>query len=470
MNYLTLIIIFLYFLAIYTITWVCKKKIKNTSDFFLANRELGPFVAALGAGASDMGSFLFMSLPALFYVGGLGNIYLIIGLSVGAFLNWILVASPLRQFTAQKKCLTISSYIEKIFEKDSDLIFTRLLRIITAVAIIFFFIIYSAASFSSAATILKRIIGLEPIYGILIIALCTASYTFIGGFLAINWIDLFQGILMFFVILLVPSLAYFGSDQPLFDVISSKFPDLYQINISYGDAISHLSWGLGYFGQPHILARFMAIDKKSDVPLSQMVCMTWMILALYGALFCGLFGKVVFPNIADPQTIFLDLSDHVLFRLSAGIVLTAIISAVMSTVTAQLLIATSSLTEDIYGDIFKRDKNLLDVSKIFLVIVTFIGSTISLVYRDNSIIYWVEYGWTGLGSSLGPVILMSCCSVKLKAKGAFWGMTLATVIVIIWHTFTLENYFYISSMCPAFITNVAINYYYTSSLEQRRFR
>lgn len=439
MNYSTLPILItflMYGVIIYFIAFWTSKNTTNVSEYLLAGRKLSGPVTALGAGASDMSGWLLMALPGGVYLAGLSVIWMPVALSIGAYLNWTFVSKRLRIYTEiAKNSLTLPEFLNNRFLTND-----KSLRLVIAFASIIFLTMYSVSGFISGARLIEMIFALSYQKALYISAFVIIIYTAIGGFLAINRVDFFQGILMFCALLIVPCVAFIdmGGIEKTLSQINMLNPSLLNVgaNVKFLGIVSLLAWGLGYFGQPHILARFMAIRSTTELPIAKRICMTWMMISLFGAIVTGLVGiKYYFLKpLTNHETVFMALSRDLFNPWLTGILLSAILSAVMSTVSALILMSGSLLSEDFYRSFIRKNKSnneYLWVSKISVVIIAFIA-----VYIANNpeltVLSSVAYAWSGLGASFGPVILFSLYWRNITKKGAISGIAVGASVVIAW--------------------------------------
>lgn len=454
---LELIITFtFYILAIFAVGLYSYFSTRNLNDYMLGSRTLSGAIAALGAGASDMSSWLLLALPGAIMLHGLNQIWLPIGLSLGAFFNWQFVAKRLRVYTeVAKDAITIPAYLEHRFHDK-----TKILRSVTAIVVLIFFTFYAAAGFSAGGLLFSATFHIGYILGLFVTATVIVVYTCIGGFLAIAWVDFFQGTLMFFALLIVPAvtLNHLGGLHEITHIINAHSP--FKLNAltdtNLFGILSLLAWGLGYFGQPHILVRFMATKTHRDIPKAQFICMAWMNIALYGAIFTGLFGIAFFAQhpLANTETVFLQLAKTLFNPWIAGLLLAAVLSATMSTSSAQLLASASAFAEDFYHRFFRpqaKAQELLIVSRLGVVLITCIAFVLAL-NPHSSILNLVGYAWAGLGAAFGPVILFSLFWRRMNLFGALSGMVVGTITVIIWpHLHKFGGIFTLYELLPAFI-------------------
>lgn len=454
-----------YILVILAIGLVSLYRIRNLSDYMVAGRSLSGPLAALGAGASDMSGWLLMGLPGIVFLSGLNQIWTAIGLSIGAYLNWQFEARRLRVFTeVSNNSLTIPSYLENRFKDKS-----RSLRIVTSLVILVFFMLYVSAGLVAGALLLQSTLGLSYSTGLLISTGVIVTYTCLGGFVAITWIDFFQGSLMFLALLIVPMVTFFHLDTHAFQTLvqhtQSTYLDVFQGMSALG-IISLLAWGLGYFGQPHIIVRFMAVRSTSVIPQARFIGMTWMIFSLYGALFTGILGAAYvysqgsLASLKNPETIFIYLSQAFFTPWVAALLVSAILSAIMSTSSAQLLSAASSLTEDLYRPFLRPHAHVRESMIIVRLCVIAVGAGAAWLARspDASILKLVSHAWAGLGASFGPVILLSLYWKGLTRNGAVAGMIAGAICVLVW-TYLEKQYhgiFDLYSILPAFSLNLLV--------------
>ena len=349
--------IIIYLIGMMIIGIYATKKTNDLSDYVLGGRQLTGGVAALSAGASDMSGWLLLGLPGAMYVGGMSEIWLPIGLSIGAYLNWQFVAKPLRVYTeVANDSLTIPDFFENRFKDHS-----KILRVVSALVILGFFTFYTSSSLVGGAILLENSFGMNYKLALWVGAIVILSYTLFGGFLAASWTDFIQGILMFLALIIVPIVAIYelGGWNETVRIIGSIDPshlDVYSGSTIIG-VISLLAWGLGYFGQPHILVRFMGIKSTNEVPKARLIGMVWMILSLFGAIFVGFAGIAYFADspLQNSETVFIMFSQVLFNPWVAGFLLAAILSAIMSTVDSQLIVASSALANDFYKSLFRKN-------------------------------------------------------------------------------------------------------------------
>ena len=421
---------------------------RNLSDYILGGRRLGSFVTAMSAGASDMSGWLLMGLPGAIYLSGLVGGWIAIGLTIGAYFNWLLVAGRLRVYTElNHNALTLPEYFHHRFGTSHNL-----LKIVSAAIILVFFTIYCASGVVAGAKLFQNLFQMDYSIALWYGALATIIYTFIGGFLAVSWTDTIQASLMIFALILTPVfvvLSLGGAEQiaPVLaqaeQAAQKDFTDLWT-GTSFLGLLSLAAWGLGYFGQPHILARFMAADSVRSLNKARRISMTWMVLCLAGAIAIGFFGMLYFQanggtpsaNLVngEPEQVFIELSRLLFNPWIAGVLLSAILAAVMSTLSAQLLISASAVTEDFYKGFFRPQASERELVWIGRAMVLVIAAIAIWLAQDehNKVLSLVEFAWAGFGSAFGPVVLFSLFWKRMNSAGAMSGMLVGAVTVFAW--------------------------------------
>ncbi|GAA2114488.1 sodium/proline symporter PutP [Kocuria atrinae] len=434
-----LIAIVIYFLGMIAIGLWANSKTKNLDDYMLGGRNLKPGVAALSAGASDMSGWLVMGLPGAVYLAGMVEAWIAIGLTIGAWLNWKFVAPRLRAYTeVSNNSITIPSFLDSRLKGN-----TRMLRVVSGIIILAFFTFYVSSGMVAGGVFFMSSFGSTYLTGMLLIAGVTVLYTFFGGFLGASYTDLFQGILMLISLLLVPiiGLIMVGGPAEMVERIQNVNPDALSL-VASGTAvgiISALAWGLGYFGQPHIIVRFMALRSPADAKTGRRIGVGWMILSVIGAISTALVGMAYFGNrpdqeATDPEAIFLDMSQILFHPALAGLVLAAVLAAIMSTVSSQLIVSSSALVEDLYGLAVKKspsNRTQVWMGRAGVLLVSVVAA--ALAWEQNAtILELVSFAWAGFGSAFGPVVLLSLFWRKLTNTGAIAGMIVGAVIVFTW--------------------------------------
>ncbi|KGX88227.1 sodium/proline symporter PutP [Pontibacillus litoralis] len=447
----------------------------NLSDYVLGGRRLGPGVAALSAGASDMSGWLLLGLPGAIYASGLSEAWIGIGLAIGAYLNWQFVARRLRSYTeVANDSITVPDFLENRFRDNS-----HMLRVVSALVILIFFTFYTSSGMVAGAKLFEASFGLNYETSLWVGAIVIISYTFLGGFLAVSWTDFIQGILMFLALIIVPIVAIMelGGWNEVVNTVGEINAD--HLNMVQGVGavaiISSLAWGLGYFGQPHILTRFMALRSAKDVPKARFIGITWMVLGLYGAIFTGFVGLAYVADegntaklsefgvqlvtsdagiqmLGDPEKIFIAFSQVLFNPIVAGILLAAILSAIMSTIDSQLLVSSSAVAEDFYKAILRKnatDRELVWVGRLSVAVIALIA--IILAYNpESSVLNLVSYAWAGFGAAFGPIIILSLFWKSLTRNGAMAGMVVGAITVIAWDQL-VKPFFPLYEIVPGFL-------------------
>lgn len=438
---------------------VAYMRTKNLSDYILGGRSLGSFVTGLSAGASDMSGWLLMGLPGAVYLSGLSEGWIAIGLIAGAYLNWLFVAGRLRVQTEHNgNALTLPDYFTHRFEDGS-----RVLRIFSALIILVFFTIYCASGVVAGARLFESTFGMSYETALWAGAAATIAYTFIGGFLAVSWTDTVQATLMIFALILTPVVVMIATGGADTTFAAIELQDATNFDMLKGatfvGVISLLAWGLGYFGQPHILARFMAADSVKSIPAARRISMTWMVLTLSGAVAVGFFGIAYFsanPDLAgpvseNPERVFIELAKLLFNPWIAGILLSAILAAVMSTLSCQLLVCSSALTEDFYKAFLRKDASQVELVWVGrgMVLLIAIVAIMLAANPENRVLGLVSYAWAGFGAAFGPVVILSLVWKQMTRNGALAGMLVGALTVILWKN--LLGHLGLYEIIPGFI-------------------
>ena len=440
-NQLTIAILFsLYIAGMIGIGWLGYVRTATLGDYLLGGRRMGAFVTALSAGASDMSGWLLMGLPGAVFAAGLSELWLGMGLLCGSYLCWLVVAAPLRRASEELGALTISDYFEFRFKDES-----RVLRLLTAVFILFFFMIYTTAGLVAGGKLFNSIFSVSYPVAVCVGTVAIIIYTMIGGYIAVCWTDAVQGMLMLGALVAVPVLAVFssgGAEAAWSDILANS-PNAFNLfskadggSLSAIALISSVGWGLGYFGMPHILTRFMAISSAERIPVARRIALGWTALSLMGAIGVGLAGIAFFgaSGLADGETVFIELIQRSFHPVLAGVCLAAILAAIMSTADSQLLVCTSVITEDIYRTFFKRDaeeKELVLVGRIAVLVISLVAMGMALS-GAKGVMDLVSYAWAGFGAAFGPVLILSLYWKRMSSFGAIAGMIVGGVTVILW--------------------------------------
>jgi sodium/proline symporter len=435
----TLFSLAIYFMAMIGIgLYAYKKSTSDAAGYMLGGRSLSPSVTALSAGASDMSGWMLMGLPGAMFVSGLSSIWIAIGLVIGAYFNYLIVAPRLRTYTeVANDSITLPDFFENRFNDKR-----HLLRVVSSIVIILFFTLYTSSGIVAGGKLFESSFGLDYESGLYVTAGVVVLYTMFGGFLAVSLTDFVQGCIMVVALVLVPFVVIndIGGLSVMHETINSLDAEKFNLfsGVSALAIISAMAWGLGYFGQPHIIVRFMAIRSVKDLPVARRIGMTWMIVAISGAMATGFAGIAYVAKtgtaVNDPETIFILFSQLLFHPLIAGFLLAAILAAIMSTISSQLLVTSSSLTGDFYQAFLNKeatDKQLVFVGRLSVLLVALVA--ISLAYdRNSSILSLVSNAWAGFGAAFGPLVILSLYWKKMNKQGALAGMLTGAFTVLFW--------------------------------------
>jgi len=415
------------------------------SDYILGGRSLGPWVTSLSAEASDMSGWMLMGLPGLAYLSGLPAVWTAVGLALGTWANWVLISKRLRNYTEiANDSLTIPDFLNNRFHDRS-----HALNFISAVFILIFFLIYTSSGFVAGGKLFETVFGLSYIVSLLITAGVVVMYTFLGGFLAVSLTDFIQGAMMFLAILAVPlaGMMALGGIGPTVAAMQSRIPEhFYLFDPAVGSTatvimvISALGWGLGYFGQPHILVRFMAIHDATELKKATRIAMTWVVISLTAAVCVGLVGRVYLPEMlvgADAEKVFLVMTQQLFSPFVGGLILSAVLAAIMSTSSAQLLVTAATISKDFYKNFVHRsagERELVAVSRMTVLAVAACALLLALNPKSY-ILTMVAYAWAGFGAVFGPVVVLSLFWRRMTRNGALAGMLVGGITVLVWKQF-----------------------------------
>ena len=447
-----------FFLYLGLMLWIglwAYKKTNNLSDYILGGRTLGPWPSALSAGASDMSGWLLLGMPGYAYVAGWEASWLGLGLFMGTYLNWLIVAPRLRVYSQLAgDSLTLPQYFSNRFNDKMAI------RVISAFFILLFFLFYTSSGLVAGGKLFESVFGMDYILAVTVGTVAIVSYTFVGGFLAVSWTDLVQGLLMAAALILVPVAAFMQlGDTPSTILAASNAELLDPFTKASGEAlgwisiVSLLAWGLGYFGQPHILARFKAIRSKDDIKTARRIAVSWTLIGLLGAFFVGIAGIGYFDTpLADSETVFIALVQALFHPLVAGILLAAILAAIMSTADSQLLVSSAALTEDFYKSLFNQDaspESLVKISRIAVVAIAIVAWLLALD-PESSVLGLVSYAWAGFGAAFGPAIILSLFWARMNRQGCLAGIVIGGITVVVWKQLS-GGIFDIYEIVPGFI-------------------
>jgi sodium/proline symporter len=451
----------LYMIAMLWIGWWAFRRTSDLDDYMLAGRDLKPGVAALSAGASDMSGWLLMGLPGAIYVSGLVEAWIAIGLTVGAWLNWKFVAPRLRTYTeVSSNSITIPSFLESRLKDRS-----RLLRVVAGLIILVFFTFYVSSGMVAGGVFFESSFGSTYLTGMLVVGGVTVLYTLFGGFLGASYTDVAQGLLMLAALVAVPIVGIFatGGLGETAAAIREVNPDALSL-VAGGSVVAIISaaaWGLGYFGQPHIIVRFMALRSAAEAKAGRRIGIGWMLLTVCGALATALIGVAYFQQnpgatLSDPESVFLDLAQILFHPFIAGLVLAAVLAAVMSTISSQLIVCSSALVEDLYKIVARKDapaKAQVVLGRLGVLLVAVVAAGLAWNQNDT-ILALVAFAWAGFGAAFGPVILLSLFWRKLTTAGALAGMIVGAATVFIWGNSELAAVLY--EIVPGFALNLLV--------------
>ncbi len=442
----TLVSLAIYFVLMVAIgLYAWRKSTADSEGYLLGGRRLSPSVAALSAGASDMSGWLLLGLPGALYAAGLVEAWIGIGLFVGALVNWIVVAPRLREQTERLgNALTIPEWLANRFPDKATT-----LRVICAAIIVVFFAVYTAAGMVAGGKLFQTSFagafgdtGLSDyMLGILLTAGVVLLYTMIGGFLAVSLTDFVQGLIMVTALVVMPLVVMFGpggsAGGSIVGVPQEGFLSLTQ-GLTFIGFLSAVTWGLGYFGQPHIIVRFMAIRSVADVPTARNIGMAWMGVCLLGAVGVGLAGRAYVERngliVEDPETIFIVLAELLFHPLVTGFLLAALLAAVMSTISSQLLVASSSLTEDIYRLFLRKDcseKEAVSVGRLSVLLVA-VAAIVIAADPESQVLALVANAWAGFGAAFGPLVVLALTWDRMTGTGAVAGLVTGAAVVGAW--------------------------------------
>ncbi|TKB47708.1 sodium/proline symporter PutP [Thalassotalea mangrovi] len=452
----------LYFLLLIAIgVYAMKTSTADNSEYLLGGRKVSAKVTALSAGASDMSGWMLMGLPGAAYVSGLDSIWLALGLVVGAYVNYQLVAPKLRVFTeVADDALTIPEFFSKRFAKENARV-----RLVSSLVIILFFTVYTASGLVAGGKLFQSAFAMDYQVGVIITVGVVVLYTMLGGFLAVSVSDFVQGIIMLIALIAVPVFTLQQLDMQTTWNDSQILAGLDWSTVQWVTAFSLFTWGLGYFGQPHIIVRFMAINTHHNIPKAKNIGISWMTISIIGALLTGIIGAKFIAqssqSLNDPETIFIFLSQFLFHPFVAGWFLAAILAAIMSTISSQLLVSSSSLVEDVYKHYTRKppeDKELLFVSRACVLVVAVIASLIAMD-ATSSVLSLVSNAWAGFGAAFGPLVLLSLWWKRLTHAGALTGIVVGATTVLLWANVpvldggeTLSSLFY--ELLPGFILSL----------------
>ncbi|WP_314626734.1 sodium/proline symporter PutP [uncultured Selenomonas sp.] len=468
-NNMAIIIAFIIYLGLMMLTVIYYyRRTRSMADYILGNRKLGAWVTSMSAEASDMSGWMLMGLPGFAYIAGLNAGWIALGLALGTYANWKFVAARLRKYTElANNSLTLPDFLQNRYEDKSNL-----LRIIPAVFILIFFIIYTSSGFVAGGKLFETIFALPYTYALFLGAFVVVFYTLTGGFLAVCWTDFIQGVMMFFAILLVPAAAIhlLGGPSVTLTALHTMEPSFFNpfqkpdnSTLGFIEFISLMGWGLGYFGQPHILVRFMAIRSSAELGRAMHIAMTWVAISLAAAVLVGMVGHVY---LTDPlfgtatETVFLVMTNSIFNPFVAGLILSAVLAAIMSTASAQLLVAASAFAQDFYRSLLHKtasQKELVWVSRLSVLAIASLSLALAM-NPESLILDMVAYAWAGFGAAFGPALLASLFWRRTTRNGILAGIITGGVTVLVWKQFALFGLYeiipgFIFALCAIYIVS-----------------
>ncbi len=452
----TFVTFLVYFVFLLGVGFYFYRKSVSIEDYLLGGRGMGAWVTALSAQASDMSGWLLMALPGAVYLGGMPEAWIAIGLFAGTVLNWKLVSGRLRVYTQKTDTITLPCFFEERFGDP-----TGLLRVVSAIIILIFFTIYASSGLVATGKLFESSFGVEYKMAVVLGGGIIIAYTFLGGFMAVCWTDLFQGMLMVVAVVVVPVLGYHsvGGMEAIREAVNLKGVSLSLMPRGGGNSaliiISSVAWGLGYFGQPHILTRFMSVKSVGKLRGSMRIAIVWVFISLSGAVAVGFIGAGMFDNLSggEEEKVFIYMIGEVLGPWMGGVMLAAILSAIMSTIDSQLLVSSSALTEDFYQKAIKKEateKEIIMVGRGCVIIISAVALVLALRPNDT-ILGIVAYAWGGFGAAFGPLVLFGLFSRKTSWQAALAGMVAGTVVLVVWKQTGLSDVMY--EIVPGFLCN-----------------
>lgn len=474
---ITIVTMVLYMAICLTLGFLAWRRTRTLGDFILGGRTLGSWVTALSAQATDMSGWLLMGLPGLAYASGFDSVWLLIGLVAGTWLNWQFIAAPLREATERYgNSLTLPDYFERRFDDRS-----RMLRGVSALLILVFFVFYTSSGFVASGRLFEALFGLPYVEAMFWGTLVMLAYTFLGGFLAVSWSDVLQGSLMFFALVIVAGLgiSMAGGLESTFARLDALDPDLLDPfvadegrRLGWIGIASLLAWGIGYVGQPHILARFMAARSARHIEVARRVAMVWVVVVLIAAVMVGLAGRLVLPEPlrgTDTEKVFIVMATMFLHPAVAGFCLAGVMAAIMSTASAQLLVASSAFAQDFYGSLFRptaSQRELLWAGRWSVLAIAALAFTLGLD-PESKVLALVAWAWAGFGAAFGPAVVLSLYWSGMTRAGALAGILVGGVTVLLWkRVASLGGVFEIYELVPGFVLS-ALAILIVSSISRR---
>ena len=455
MNYTELIVFIVYFLFMLGIGlfFFFRSKDAGEKDYFLGGRQMGAWVSALSAGASDMSAWVLMGLPASIYAAGMGQTWIAIGLGIGYAASWIFEAPRLRRFSiAANDSITIPQYLTNRFLSKS-----KALQILCAVIFLVAYTIYAASSIKACGTLFNIVMDIDANIAMYIAAFIIIAYTFLGGFSAVCWTDFFQGLLMLAALLIAPIFALALVKTGSADAATALPDGYFKFWTSWKDVISGLGWGLGYFGMPHIIIRFMSLKSHKELRKSSVIGISWTVIILVMSVLAGIAGRMFLGDISDSSVVFITMTRRIFPALISGILLSAILSAAMSTADSQLLASASAFASDVYKPVFRKnadDKEMLWAGRIIVIAIAVVALIIAANPNSGTIMALVENAWGVFGAAFGPVIMLSLFWKRFTFSGAISGIIAGAAVDILWLIFLKGTGIY--EIIPGFFAGLIV--------------
>lgn len=443
-------LIYLCFMIGVGIYFFVKSRGGGEKSYFLGNRQMGPWVSALSAGASDMSAWVLMGLPASIYAAGLGQAWIAIGLGIGYTISWLVQAPRLRRFSiVANDSITIPQYLTNRFRSKS-----KVLQILCAVIFLVAYTIYAASSIKACGTLFNTVMGINATTAMYLAAAVIIGYTFLGGFSAVCWTDFFQGLLMLGALLIAPLFALTLISVGQGAEAVAALPDGYwNLFANWKDVVSGLGWGLGYFGMPHIIIRFMSVESQKSLKKSAKIGITWTALILVFSVAAGCIGHLLLGEIADSSTVFIQMVRKMFPAIVSGILLSAILAAAMSTADSQLLAASSAFASDVYKPILRKnkagDREMQWAGRFVVLAIAVIAVLIASNPNSGTIMGLVENAWGVFGAAFGPTILLTLFWKRFNFAGAVAGITVGALVDICWLAFLSSTGIY--EIIPGFV-------------------
>ena len=449
-------LIYLMFMLGIGIYFFVRSKDGGDKAYFLGGRQMGPWVSALSAGASDMSAWVLMGLPASIYAAGIGQAWIAIGLGIGYAVSWLVEAPRLRSFSiVADDSITIPQYLTNRFLSKS-----KLLQIICAVIFLVAYTVYAASSIKACGTLFNTVTGLDTTVAMYVAAAIIISYTFLGGFSAVCWTDFFQGLLMLGALLIAPifALALIRGGQAATTV--TELPEGYwNLFTNWKDIVSGLGWGLGYFGMPHIIVRFMSLESQKSLKKSAKIGISWTVLILIFSVASGCVGHLLLGQLSDSSTVFIQMVRFMFPAIISGILLSAILAAAMSTADSQLLASASAFASDVYKPVIRKgnasEKEMLWAGRIVVLIIAVVAVLIAANPNSGTIMGLVENAWGVFGAAFGPAILLSLFWKRFTFSGAVAGILAGAIVDICWLAFLGSTGIY--EIIPGFFAGLVVS-------------